>query len=78
MASSAEIHDPNDGILRPRPRKPVHSQLSQLTSSTSASTSGYLDHNETGTTTGQTRCASSLPPPPLDTAASQLTRGAPP
>lgn len=54
MASSAEIHDPNDGILRPRPRKPVHSQLSQLTSSTSASISGYLDHNETGATTGQT------------------------
>ncbi|KAG8156972.1 hypothetical protein KVR01_013194 [Diaporthe batatas] len=55
MASSAEIHDPNDGILRPRPRKPVHSQLSQLTSSTSASTSGYLDHhNETGANTGQT------------------------
>ncbi|KAJ0108062.1 hypothetical protein J7T55_007181 [Diaporthe amygdali] len=54
MASSAEIHDPNDGILRPRPRKPVHSQLSQLTSSTSASTSGYLDHADTGTTTGQT------------------------
>lgn len=55
MATSAELHDANDGILRPRPRKPVHSQLSQLTTLSSLS-NGHTDHSENGHLTGQTRC----------------------
>lgn len=55
MATSAELHDTNDGILRPRPRKPVHSQLSQLTTLSSIS-NGHSDISENGHLTGQTRC----------------------
>lgn len=55
MASSqAEIHDVGDGILRPRPRKPVHTQVSQLTP-TAATGKDYFDNNENGGTSGQTR-----------------------
>lgn len=60
MATSAELHDANnDGILRPRPRKPVHSQLSQLTtlSSIAAAANGHSDLSENGHLTGQTRYA---------------------
>ncbi|KAF3771192.1 MBOAT-domain-containing protein [Cryphonectria parasitica EP155] len=53
MTSSAELHDTNDGILRPRPRKPVHSQLSHLTTLAGGS-NGYLDSPDAGTLTGQT------------------------
>lgn len=55
MASSAELHDPNDGILRPRPRKPVHSQLSQL-AAISGGSNGHIDTIENGFATGETRC----------------------
>lgn len=62
MASSAEIHEPNDGILRPRPRKPVHSQLSQL-AALSGGSNGHLDGPENGFATGQTRFVTALHSP---------------
>lgn len=58
MATSAELHDPNDndGILRPRPRKPVHSQLSQLAAMSGGSNGSlHLDTPDNGLGTGQTR-----------------------
>ncbi|PSR87097.1 MBOAT, membrane-bound O-acyltransferase family-domain-containing protein [Coniella lustricola] len=54
MASSAELHDNSDGILRPRPRKPVHSQLSQLANVSGTSNGDYLDSPDAGIRTGQT------------------------
>ncbi len=49
MSSSAELlpNGVHDGVLRPRPRKLVHSQLSQLSN---ASANGYLDAPESGMT----------------------------
>ncbi len=49
MASSVELHanDGQDGLLRPRPRKLVHSQLSHLSN---ASSTDYLNAPESGTT----------------------------
>ncbi|KAK7749593.1 Sterol O-acyltransferase 2 (Sterol-ester synthase 2) [Cytospora paraplurivora] len=62
MATSAEFHDTNgDNILRPRPQKPVHSQLADLKSASGGS-NGYFD-NETGTSTGQTSGRSTPIPP---------------
>ncbi|ROV90223.1 hypothetical protein VMCG_10239 [Cytospora schulzeri] len=61
-STAAEIHDAGDDILRPRPRKPVHSQLSHL--SASANPDGYFaNNNENGTSTGQTSGRSTPIPP---------------
>lgn len=62
MTSSAELHDLNGhgAIQQPRPRKPVHSQLSHL-SSVSGGSNGHLDIQDNGTTTGQTRCVLAAP-----------------
>lgn len=56
MTSSAELHDLNggSGIMQPRPRKPVHSQLSHL-SAISGGSNGHIDTDGNGTMTGQTR-----------------------
>ncbi|ROW16031.1 hypothetical protein VPNG_02523 [Cytospora leucostoma] len=62
MATSAEFHDTSgDNILRPRPQKPVHSQLADLKSASGGS-NGYFD-NENGTSTGQTSGRSTPIPP---------------
>ncbi|ROV93127.1 hypothetical protein VSDG_07342 [Cytospora chrysosperma] len=62
-STAAEIHDAGDDILRPRPRKPVHSQLSHLTTA-SANPDGYFTNgNENGTSTGQTSGRSTPIPP---------------
>ncbi|KAJ4413765.1 Sterol O-acyltransferase 2 (Sterol-ester synthase 2), partial [Gnomoniopsis sp. IMI 355080] len=54
MTSSAEFHDLNgDNIMQPRPRKPVHSQLSHL-SAISGGSNGHINSESNGTMTGQT------------------------
>ncbi|CAN8095554.1 unnamed protein product [Discula destructiva] len=55
MTSSAELHDVNgDGAIQyPRPRKPVHSQLSHL-SSISGGSNGHVYTQESGLATGMT------------------------
>ena len=57
MASSSAdpfVDRVNDGLVRPRPRKPVHSQLSQI-SNLSDSSNGMLEVPESGLSTGLTR-----------------------
>ncbi len=46
------VHD-DDHVLRPRPRKPLHTQVSQLSVGSAGSN---LDGPENGTATGMTRC----------------------
>ncbi|GAB1314840.1 Sterol O-acyltransferase 2 (Sterol-ester synthase 2) [Madurella fahalii] len=64
MAStSADVSDGNgDRILRPRPRKPVHSQLSQI--SNASETNGALELSNNGCATGMTSGRST--PVPID------------
>lgn len=42
-------NDFHENVLRPRPRKPVHSQLSHI-SNASTTTTGYLEAPESGMT----------------------------
>ncbi|KAL1876824.1 hypothetical protein VTK73DRAFT_9201 [Phialemonium thermophilum] len=54
MSTSTDLVDgTNDHVLRPRPRKPVHSQLSQI-SNVSDTGNGYLQAHENGGSTGMT------------------------
>lgn len=56
VSTSSEPHDGNgnDHVLRPRPRKPLHSQLSYI-SNASDLDNGHLEAPETGQGTGMTR-----------------------
>lgn len=68
MATLSTSSDPfvdgvNDHVVRPRPRKPFHSQLSQI-SNTSDFNNGYLEPSENGHATGMTSGRST--PIPVD------------
>lgn len=56
MSSSSDPYDDgvHDNVVRPRPRKPVHSQLSHITN-LSETTNSYLDAPEGSQSTGVTR-----------------------
>lgn len=60
MTSSADTasNGAYDHVLRPRPRKPVHSQLSQISSELG---NGHLEVPQSGYTTGMTRCVMMAP-----------------
>ncbi|KAH8888799.1 MBOAT-domain-containing protein [Thozetella sp. PMI_491] len=66
MASTSAdpfVDSANDGVIRPRPRKPVHSQLSQI-SNISEFSNGSLEVPENGHATGMTSGRST--PVPID------------
>ncbi|KAK4203075.1 MBOAT, membrane-bound O-acyltransferase family-domain-containing protein [Triangularia verruculosa] len=60
-STSADVSEGPDRILRPRPRKPVHSQLSHI--SNLSEPNGALDPNTNGHATGTTSGRSTPVPP---------------